>query len=282
MEYSLGDVANMVYSRMQQFWKFDRWVRVTDIEGNTDLYNVNEEILKNNYDMKVVAGSTMPVNKNALLDLMIRLAQTNAEDGLPVVDRRALLEFLPVSDKRAIVQRYDQLKQEQEQQQQEQLNQQLQQQQQGMQTQDRQELANMGQYVQQLLQGLDQTSKQVDSLILEKEQREQKQRDDELEEKGYQRGLKEGARQLQEQPSEEEVAPDVPEEQEGMTPEMADMELERRMNEQQVPDEVLQELLQLSQSDPETFAQLLQQYPELLEMLKQDMDVMNGGNVNEQ
>ena len=74
----------------------------------------------------------------------------------------------------------------------------------------------------------------------------------------------------------------MPEEQEGMTPEMADMELERRMNEQQVPDEVLQELLQLSQSDPETFAQLLQQYPELLEMLKQDMDVMNGGNVNEQ
>ena len=282
MEYSLGDVANMVYSRMQQFWKFDRWVRVTDIEGNTDLYNVNEEILKNNYDMKVVAGSTMPVNKNALLDLMIRLAQTNAEDGLPVVDRRALLEFLPVSDKRAIVQRYDQLKQEQEQQQQEQLNQQLQQQQQGMQTQDRQELANMGQYVQQLLQGLDQTSKQVDSLILEKEQREQKQRDDELEEKGYQRGLKEGAKQLQEQPAEEEVSPDVPEEQEGMTPEMADIELERRMNEQQVPDEVLQELLQLSQSDPETFAQLLQQYPELLEMLKQDMDVMNGGNVNEQ
>ena len=282
MEYSLGDVANMVYSRMQQFWKFDRWVRVTDIEGNTDLYNVNEEILKNNYDMKVVAGSTMPVNKNALLDLMIRLAQTNAEDGLPVVDRRALLEFLPVSDKRAIVQRYDQLKQQQEQQQQEQLNQQLQQQQQGMQTQDRQELANMGQYVQQLLQGLDQTSKQVDSLILDKEQREQKQRDDELEEKGYQRGLKEGARQLQEQPAEEEVSPDVSEEQEGMTPEMADMELERRMNEQQIPDEVLQELLQLSQSEPETFAQLLQQYPELLEMLKQDMDVMNGGNVNEQ
>ena len=287
MEYSLGDVANMVYSRMQQFWKFDRWVRVTDIEGNTDLYNVNEEILKNNYDMKVVAGSTMPVNKNALLDLMIRLAQTNAEDGLPVVDRRALLEFLPVSDKRAIVQRYDQLKQQQEQQQQEQLNQQLQQQQQGMQTQDRQELANMGQYIQQMLQGLDQTSKQVDSLILDKEQREQKQRDDELEEKGYQRGLKEGARQLQEQSSEEpvveeEVTPDVPEEQEGMTPEMADMELERRMNEQQIPDEVLQELLQLSQSEPETFVQLLQQYPELLEMLKQDMDVMNGGNVNEQ
>lgn len=290
MEYALGDVANTVYSRMQQFWKFDRWVRVTDIEGNTNLQQINEQILKNNYDMKVMAGSTMPVNKNAMLDLMIRLAQTNAEDGLPVVDRRSLLEFLPLGDKKAIIQRYDELKQQQEQQQQEQLNQQLQAQQQGMQTQDRQELANMGQYIQQMLQGLDQTSKQVDSLILDKEQREQKDRDSELEDKGYQRGLKEGAKQLQEEKPVDEkkeskdgnvVQFPQQEEQEGITPEQADEELTRRMDSQQIPDEVLQELLQLSQSDPETFAQILQQYPELLELIQQDMNNMNGGNINE-
>ena len=287
MEYALGDVANTVYSRMQQFWKFDRWVRVTDIEGNTNLQQIDEQILKNNYDMKVMAGSTMPVNKNAMLDLMIRLAQTNAEDGMPVVDRRSLLEYLPLGDKKAIIQRYDELKQQQEQQQQEQLNQQLQAQQQGMQTQDRQELANMGQYIQQMLQGLDQTSKQVDSLILDKEQREQKDRDNELEDKGYQRGLKEGAKQLQEEKpvdeSKEDNVTSLPqqEEQEGITPEQADEELTRRMDSQQIPDEVLQELLQLSQNDPETFTQILQQYPELLEMLQQDMNNMNGGNINE-
>lgn len=287
MEYALGDVASTVYSRMQQFWKFDRWIRVTDIEGNTNLQQINEQILKNNYDVRVMAGSTMPVNKNAMLDLMIRLAQTNAEDGMPVVDRRSLLEYLPLGDKKAIIQRYDELKQQQEQQQQEQLNQQLQAQQQGMQTQDRQELANMGQYIQQMLQGLDQTSKQVDSLILDKEQREQKDRDSELEDKGYQRGLKEGAKQLQEEKpvdekKEENVIPfPQQEEQEGITPEQADEELTRRMDSQQIPDEVLQELLQLSQSDPETFTQILQQYPELLELLQQDMNNMNGGNINE-
>ena len=290
MEYALGDVANTVYSRMQQFWKFDRWIRVTDIEGNTNLQQINEQILKNNYDVRVMAGSTMPVNKNAMLDLMIRLAQTNAEDGMPVVDRRSLLEYLPLGDKKAIIQRYDELKQQQEQQQQEQLNQQLQAQQQGMQTQDRQELANMGQYIQQMLQGLDQTSKQVDSLILDKEQREQKDRDSELEDKGYQRGLKEGAKQLQEEKpvdenkeSKEDNVVSFPqqEEQEGITPEQADEELTRRMDSQQIPDEVLQELLQLSQNDPETFTQILQQYPELLELLQQDMNNMNGGNINE-
>lgn len=287
MEYALGDVANTVYSRMQQFWKFDRWIRVTDIEGNTNLQQINEQILKNNYDVRVMAGSTMPVNKNAMLDLMIRLAQTNAEDGMPVVDRRSLLEYLPLGDKKAIIQRYDELKQQQEQQQQEQLNQQLQAQQQGMQTQDRQELANMGQYIQQMLQGLDQTSKQVDSLILDKEQREQKDRDSELEDKGYQRGLKEGAKQLQEdKPVDEKKEDNVvsfpqQEEQEGITPEQADEELTRRMDSQQIPDEVLQELLQLSQSDPETFTQILQQYPELLELIQQDMNNMNGGNINE-
>lgn len=287
MEYALGDVANTVYSRMQQFWKFDRWIRVTDIEGNTNLQQINEQILKNNYDVRVMAGSTMPVNKNAMLDLMIRLAQTNAEDGMPVVDRRSLLEYLPLGDKKAIIQRYDELKQQQEQQQQEQLNQQLQAQQQGMQTQDRQELANMGQYIQQMLQGLDQTSKQVDSLILDKEQREQKDRDSELEDKGYQRGLKEGAKQLQEEKPVDEkkednvVSSPQQEEQEGITPEQADEELTRRMDSQQIPDEVLQELLQLSQNDPETFTQILQQYPELLELLQQDMNNMNGGNINE-
>ena len=290
MEYALGDVANTVYSRMQQFWKFDRWIRVTDIEGNTNLQQINEQILKNNYDMKVMAGSTMPVNKNAMLDLMIRLAQTNAEDGMPVVDRRSLLEYLPLGDKKAIIQRYDELKQQQEQQQQEQLNQQQAMQQQQMQTQDRQELANMGQYIQQMLQGLDQTSKQVDSLILDKEQREQKDRDNELEDKGYQRGLKEGAKQLQEEKpvdekkeNEEDNVVSFPqqEQQEGITPEQADEELTRRMDSQQIPDEVLQELLQLSQNDPETFAQILQQYPELLELIQQDMNNMNGGNINE-
>ena len=87
MESNLTELANMVYSRMQQFWKLDRWVRVTDIEGNPTFRQIGTEVLSNDFDVKVMAGSTMPVNKNAMMDLMIRLAQTNAEDGqLLVID----------------------------------------------------------------------------------------------------------------------------------------------------------------------------------------------------
>ena len=62
---------------------------------------------------------------------------------------------------------------------------------------------------------------------------------------------------------------------------MADSELERRMSEQQIPDEVLQELLTLSQENPELFSQILQSYPQIAEMLQQDINSMNGGNINE-
>ena len=117
MESNLSELANMVYSRMQQFWKLDRWVRITDIEGNPLFREIGQRVLQNDYDLKVQAGSTMPVNKSAMMDLMIRLAQTNAEDGLPVVDRKAILEYLPVGDKKAITERFSELQAKQEQQQ---------------------------------------------------------------------------------------------------------------------------------------------------------------------
>ena len=120
MESFLSDLATIVYSRMQQFWKLDRWVRVTDIEGNAMFKQIGTDVLKNNFDLKVMAGSTMPVNKNAMLDLMIRLAQTNAEDGMPIVDRRAILEFLPSGDRKAIIDRFENLKAQNEQAQQQQ------------------------------------------------------------------------------------------------------------------------------------------------------------------
>ena len=94
MEASLSELAQIVYSRMQQFWKLDRWVRITDVEGNPSFREIGTQVLQNDYDLKVMAGSTMPVNKNAMMDLMIRLAQTNGEDGLPIVDRKAVLEYL--------------------------------------------------------------------------------------------------------------------------------------------------------------------------------------------
>ena len=296
MESNLTELANMVYSRMQQFWKLDRWVRVTDIEGNPSFQQIGNEVLQNDFELKVMAGSTMPVNKNAMMDLMIRLAQTNAEDGLPVVDRKAILEYLPLSDKKAITDRFTQLveRQKQEQEQQAQQQQQMQQQQfeqqqalknQEMQTQDRQELANLGGMMQQFLQSLDMTSKQVDELILDKENREKSEYESKIEEKGYKRGVSDGKMQFKEEKEgqiDEGTSNGDTFDGNAMgdfTPVDAESELMRRMDEQQIPDEALEELIQLSQTNPELFKQVIESYPQIAEMLQQDIQTLNGGQI---
>ena len=293
MESNLSELANMVYSRMQQFWKLDRWVRITDIEGNPLFREIGQRVLQNDYDLKVQAGSTMPVNKNAMMDLMIRLAQTNAEDGLPVVDRKAILEYLPVGDKKAITERFSELqaKQEQQQLEQQQAEQQLQQQQlaqqqQGMMTEDRQNVQQLGQMMQQFLQTLDMTSKQVDELIMDKENREKKEYESSIEEKGYKRGVQDGKMQTKEE--EKEIGnsnefTDIPvdsvasaDEPKG-EPSQEEVQMMSALENQQIPDEVLQELLALAKTEPEVFQEVISAYPELAQMLQEDIQTMNGG-----
>ena len=289
MEASLSELAQIVYSRMQQFWKLDRWVRVTDVEGNPSFREIGAQVLSNDYDLKVMAGSTMPVNRNAMLDLMIRLAQTNGEDGLPLVDRKAVLEFLPTGDKKAITDRFAELQAQQQQAQQEQLQQEQQMQMQQAQQQkgelDQSVTEQVISMLQQVVQASDLTSKQVDELIMDKEQRDKKEYESQIEEKGYKRGLKDGKVQSKE----EEVTPneetsDVNEEEKKMLEQQLlseNAQMEEALNSQQIPDEVLEELLALAQQDPEMFREILQNYPQLAEMLQQDMQNMNGGMINE-
>ena len=298
MESNLSELANMVYSRMQQFWKLDRWVRITDIEGNPLFREIGQRVLQNDYDLKVQAGSTMPVNKNAMMDLMIRLAQTNAEDGLPVVDRKAILEYLPVGDKKAITERFSELqaKQEQQQLEQQQAEQQLQQQQlaqqqQGMMTEDRQNVQQLGQMMQQFLQTLDMTSKQVDELIMDKENREKKEYESSIEEKGYKRGVQDGKMQTKEE--EKEIGnynefTDMPVggmasvDEPKSEPSQEEVQMMSALENQQIPDEVLQELLALAKTEPEVFQEVISAYPELAQMLQEDIQTMNGGQSIEQ
>ena len=291
MEASLSELAQIVYSRMQQFWKLDRWVRVTDVEGNPSFREIGAQVLSNDYDLKVMAGSTMPVNRNAMLDLMIRLAQTNGEDGLPLVDRKAVLEFLPTGDKKAITDRFAELQAQQQQAQQQQLQQEQQMQMQQAQQQkgelDQSVTEQVMSMLQQVVQASDLTSKQVDELIMDKEQRDKKEYESQIEEKGYKRGLKDGKVQSKEE--KEEVTPneetsDVNEEEKKMLEEQLlseNAQMEEALNSQQIPDEVLEELLALAQQNPEMFREILQNYPQLAEMLQQDMQNMNGGMINE-
>ena len=287
MEASLSELAQIVYSRMQQFWKLDRWVRITDVEGNPSFREIGTQVLQNDYDLKVMAGSTMPVNRNAMLDLMIRLAQTNGEDGLPLVDRKAVLEFLPTGDKKAITDRFAELQAQQQQQAQQQEQAQMQQMQMQKGELDRGVAEQVMQMLQQVIQASDMTSKQVDELIMDKEQRDKKEYESQIEEKGYKRGLKDG--KLQKEEKEKEVTPveetsDVNEEEKKMLEQQLlseNAQMEEALNSQQIPDEVLEELLALAQQDPEMFREIIQSYPQLAEMLQQDIQNMNGGMISE-
>ena len=287
MEASLSELAQIVYSRMQQFWKLDRWVRITDVEGNPSFREIGTQVLQNDYDLKVMAGSTMPVNRNAMLDLMIRLAQTNGEDGLPLVDRKAVLEFLPTGDKKAITDRFAELQAQQQQQAQQQEQAQMQQMQMQKGELDRGVAEQVMQMLQQVIQASDLTSKQVDELIMDKEQRDKKEYESQIEEKGYKRGLKDGKVQSKEEKEEvtpNEEASDVNEEEKKMLEQQLlseNAQMEEALNSQQIPDEVLEELLALAQQDPEMFREIIQSYPQLAEMLQQDIQNMNGGMISE-
>lgn len=105
MEMGLGKMASMGYSRNQQFWKNDRFIRFANEEGKIDFQEIKASDLVNDYDFKIVAGSTMPSNKQAQLQNIISLAQTQAEDGLPMVDREAVMQYVEIAGKQDIVKR---------------------------------------------------------------------------------------------------------------------------------------------------------------------------------
>ena len=287
MEQSLTHLANMVYSRMQQFWKLDRWVRITDVEGNPSFQQIGVQVLQNDFDMKVVAGSTMPVNRNAMLDLMIRLAQTNAEDGLPMVDRKAILEYLPTSDRKSILDRFEKQRQEQELkvQQEQQMQQQQMQQQQG--ELDANVASQVTNSLQEVINALNITGQQVEELIADKEAREKKEYEGKIEEKGYKKGVQEAKKEMLNNDRENINNSNVDNSSSDMSGNVSngeeiqqlpqEEEMVNKLQAQQIPIDVLEELIALSQEEPSKFAELIQTYPELQEMLKQDIQSMNGG-----
>ncbi len=107
LEDSLARIGNMWWSRMKQYWKEDRWINVARFDGEYDLKKFNSKTLEYDYDIKISAGSTMSVNRGAMLDLMIRLAQTPMPDGQPIVDREAVAEYLPQEVKASLLKRMD-------------------------------------------------------------------------------------------------------------------------------------------------------------------------------
>lgn len=105
MEGSMGRILRKWFSRMRQFWKEDRWIGVTNADGSYNIKLFVKQSLYYDYNVKITAGSTMPVNRSAMLDLMIRLAQTPMPDGENIVDREAVVQYLPEEIKSALMKR---------------------------------------------------------------------------------------------------------------------------------------------------------------------------------
>lgn len=109
MELTLSEMGHMWYNRIKQYWVSTRFVRAFDEKNKMQFVDVSPEDLQADIDFLIEAGSTMPANKNAMLDLMIRLSQTPAEDGLPMIDRETVLAYTNVPDRKKILQRFDEL-----------------------------------------------------------------------------------------------------------------------------------------------------------------------------
>lgn len=105
LEDSLSEIGQVWFNRMKQFWKDDRWINITKADGSYEIKQFTKNSLNYDYDIKIVAGSTMPVNRSAMLDLMIRLAQTPMPDGQTLVDREAVAQYLPQEIKSALLRR---------------------------------------------------------------------------------------------------------------------------------------------------------------------------------
>ena len=64
-------------------------------------------------------------------------------------------------------------------------------------------------------------------------------------------------------------------------PSEEEIQMMNALDNQQIPDEALEELLMLAQQDPDTFREIVEAYPELAQMLQQDIQTMNGGLMSE-
>ncbi len=117
LEEMLSELGCMWVNRIRQFWQTERNIRILGEDYKPTFVGVDKEMVDGDWDIVVVAGATMPVNKAARFQQLIQLAQTQAEDQLPMVDRKTLLENSEIPDVKAILQRFDEIKQGQQQQQ---------------------------------------------------------------------------------------------------------------------------------------------------------------------
>lgn len=136
LESMLGELGSMWVRRIKQFWDLPRQIRImvsanslqqtlSTMQQNGQPYSVKQpygdmypvftsvdgDSIDGEWDISVVGGSTLPVNKGQKLNYLIQLANLRGEDNLPLVDRQTILENSEVSNVQEILQRFESIKQ---------------------------------------------------------------------------------------------------------------------------------------------------------------------------
>ena len=131
-EEFISKIGSMWVRRVQQFWVTTRTIRVAGNPIQSDLLTnpmlmqngvsiqfmeASKDELDGDYDIEVFAGSTMQTNKSAIAQTVIQLAQTPAEDGMPMLSRKTVLEnildVMPQINIQEILDYFDGMKQQQ-------------------------------------------------------------------------------------------------------------------------------------------------------------------------
>lgn len=210
LEETLSDMGNEWLSRMKQFWKTNRIIPVEkpktasmpvgernmfemqmpiDMEETENTYDFVEiskdKQLSQKYRVKVVGANSIQINKASMLDLMIRLAQTPAEDGMPMVTRECVLDYLPNVNKNIIMQYFSKLKEEQ------------------MQREQTQMLNN------QAMAQLQEVTAVVQELQAKAQEEEQEEYEQQIKEQGYTEGIAYAQAIMQQQEQEGDLPPEL-------------------------------------------------------------------------
>ena len=210
LEESLADMGNECLSRMKQFWKSNRVIPVEkpktasmpvgersmfemlmagsieDTENTYDFVEIaKDKQLAQKYRVKVIGANSIQINKASMLDLMIRLAQTPAEDGMPMVTRECVLDYLPNVNKNIIMQYFSKLKEEQ------------------MQREQAQMLNN------EAMAQLQEVTAVVQELQAKSQKEEQEEYEQQIKEQGYTEGIAYAQAIIQEQEQEGDLPPEL-------------------------------------------------------------------------
>ena len=210
LEETLSDMGNEWLSRMKQFWKSNRVIPVEkpktasmpvgernmfemqmagsieDTENTYDFVEISKnKQLAQKYRVKVIGANSIQINKASMLDLMIRLAQTPAEDGMPMVTRECVLDYLPNVNKNIIMQYFSKLKEEQ------------------MQREQAQMLNN------EAMAQLQEVTAVVQELQTKSQQKEQEEYEQQIKEQGYTEGMAYAQAIIQQQEQEGDLPPEL-------------------------------------------------------------------------